>query len=105
MVEEKADLREDKLFVTAENATFPLLPAVHFKKLVSGSDVHQLVDKVKTREQLDALSAEQLSDSVLIGEDAYEIDPGYVTDVVIPVTKKGSSEADMLAEFFLNKLS
>jgi len=104
MVEEKADLQGDKLFVSAENASYPLIPAVHFKRLVSGADGHKLVDKVKTKDQLDALSAEQLSDSVLIGEDAYEVDPGYVTDVGIPTGTKASTETEMLAEFFLNKM-
>jgi hypothetical protein len=105
MSQDKVDVREDKIFVTAEKASYPLIPAVHFTQVVSGTDTHKLVTRVKTQEQLASLSAEQLNDSVIVGEAAYEVVPGYVTDVAIPgAGKKGGSEADLLAEFFLNKL-
>jgi hypothetical protein len=105
--QEKADLRGEALFVTAEKSTVPLTPAVHFTKVVSGGDTRKLVNKVKTKEQLTELRAEHMMDSVILGDDAYEVVPGYVADVTVPVPpgKKGSTEAELLAEFFLNKLS
>jgi hypothetical protein len=102
---EKADLQEDSLVIPAENATYPLTPAVHFTKVVSGEDERGLVNKVKSKAQLDALSAEQMMDSVILGDDAYEVVPGYTAEVSAPgAGKKAGSEADLLAEFFLNKL-
>ncbi len=106
---DKADLREGKLVVMAEGGTtFPLTPAVHFVQLVSGEDSQGLVARVKTEEQLARLGAEQMADSVLVGDNAYEVVPGYVADVPgAPAEgggKRPDSEADLLAAFILNKM-
>lgn len=107
-LEDKADLRDGRLVVTAEGgASYPAIPAVHFVQLVSGEDTHQLVARVKTESQLERLGAEQMADSVLIGDSAYEVVPGYLTEVgpaARPVGGKPSSEADLLAAFLLNKM-
>ena len=85
--------------------------AVHFVKLVSGNDSGQLVGRVKTMSQLDALGAEHMMDSVILGETAYEVTPGYIAEVAAPAAAKGSDkkkpnspEADLLAAFILDKL-
>jgi hypothetical protein len=106
---DKADLREGKLVVMAEGgAAFPVTPAVHFVQLVSGEDTQGLMFRVKTEEQLSRLGAEQMADSVLVGDNAYEVVPGYVTEVAAPrpegAAKKPDSEADLLAAFILNKM-
>jgi hypothetical protein len=80
---------------------------VYFVKLVSGEDTHQLVSKVKTEPQLVSLGADHMADSVLVGETAYEVVPGYVTEVTIaprPSDKKPNNETDLLAAFILNKM-
>jgi hypothetical protein len=68
---------------------------------------------VKTQAQLQAMGAEQLGDSCLIGETAYEVVEGFVAEVIVAPgaakaadTKKKSSspEADLLAAFILDKL-
>ena len=110
--ENRADLQEGKLVVAETKQSHPLTPAVHFTKLASGNDDNSLVGKVKTMSQLDALSAEHMMDSVLLGETAYEVVPGYVTDVVAPAVPAGkdgkkkstSPEADLLAAFIFDKL-
>ncbi len=105
---DQADLREGKLVVMAEGgASYPATPAVHFVKLVTGEDTHQLVSRVKTEAQLASLGADHMADSVLLGETAYEVTPGYVTEVAVaprPADKKPSSETDLLAAFILNKM-
>jgi hypothetical protein len=108
---EKADLQEGKLVVAQDKAAHAVTPAVHFVKLVSGNDQSQLVGRVKTMAQLDALGAEHMADSVILGETAYEVTPGYVADVPAPAGAKGdgkkkatSPEADLLAAFILDKL-
>ncbi|MBJ6763307.1 hypothetical protein JGU66_21265 [Myxococcaceae bacterium JPH2] len=106
-LDDKADLREGKLVVAAEGGgAWPVVPAVHFVQLVSGDDIHRLVARVKTEEQLAKLGAEQMADSVLVGETAYEVVPGYVAEVTAPAAdpKKPSSETDLLAAFILNKM-
>lgn len=106
---DKADLREGKLVVMAEGGTtFALTPAVHFVQLVSGEDSQGLVARVKTEEQLARMGAEQMADSVLVGDNAYEVVPGYVADVPTAppegASKRPDSEADLLAAFILNKM-
>lgn len=104
---DKADLRDGKLVVTGDPGSYATTPAVHFVKLVSGRDEKKLVSRVKTDEQLQTLGAEQMMESVLIGETAYEVEPGYLTEVDGAKgddKKKVSPEADLLAAFILNKL-
>jgi hypothetical protein len=108
---DKADIKDGKLVVTEEKESYPVTPAVHFLRLVSGSDERKLVSKVKTQEQLQAWGAEVMMDSVLLGEAAYEVASGYMAEVPLPAPrppgdkKKASPEADLLAAFILDKLS
>ncbi len=110
--EDKADLQDGKLVVPAEKGAWPVTPAVHFIQLVSGDDLGKLVGRVKSEAQLTELGAEHMADSVLIGETAYEVVPGYLADVAPPqpvgtraaYQVKTSPETDLLAQFLLNKL-
>lgn len=111
MLSEKADLQDGKLVLSEPKSTHPAVAAVHFHKLVSGEDTHSLLGRVKTTAQLTALNAEHFADSCIIGEAAYEVVEGYVTEVQVgsptkPETKKKSTspEADLLAAFILDKL-
>jgi len=110
-LEDKADIRDGKLTVAADKASYAVLPAVHFAKLVSGTDDKKLLRKVKTQDELQKLGAEHLADSVLLGDTAYEVVGGYLTEVPAPSKasgppKKGvTPEAEALAAFLLDKLS
>lgn len=110
---EKADLQDGKLVVAETKASHTVTPAVHFVKLVSGVDQSQLVGRVKTMSQLDQLGCEHMMDSVILGEAAYEVTPGYIAEVAAPPAAAGkgdgkkkatSPEADLLAAFILDKL-
>jgi hypothetical protein len=101
---DKADIQDDQLVLAGEAARVPVVPAVHFVALVSGADEHGLVAKVKTEPQLQSLGAEQMADSVLLGEAAYEVVPGYVAEVAGPAPRKDVPETDLLAAFLLNKM-
>ena len=106
-LEDKADLKDGRLVVSGEKQGYPVSPAVHFTQLVSGSDERKLLARVKTEAQLAQLGAEHLHDSVVLGEDAYEVVSGYVADVSPPSqvgTRSANPEADLLAAFILNKL-
>lgn len=106
---DKADIRDGKLVVAADKASYAVIPAVHFTKLVSGVDEKKLLRKVKTEDELHKLGAEHMADSVLLGDTAYEVTGGYVTEVPAPgksSQKKGvTPEAEALAAFLLDKLS
>jgi hypothetical protein len=110
---EKADLSEGKLVVNDPKSSHPVSAGVHFVKLVSGNDTNNLVGRVKSMTQLDELGAEHMADSVILGDTAYEVEPGYLTEVPPePKAAKGSDpkkkpispEADLLAAFILDKL-
>ncbi len=108
---EQADLADGRLVVKEGGSSHPVTPAVQFHKLVSGEDTQGLVGRVKTTEQLLALSAEHFADSCLVGEAAYEVVEGYITEVQAPAPakaeakkKSASPEADLLAAFILDKL-
>ena len=107
---EQADLRDGKLWISEGQATHPVTPAVHFRALISGADDQRLISKVKTDAQLKQLGAEQMMDSVLLGETAYEVTPGYVTEVSVaraadPKRATTTGESEMLAAFLLDKLT
>ncbi|MBM4778886.1 MAG: hypothetical protein GQE15_14370 [Archangiaceae bacterium] len=112
MMAERADLQDGKLVVKeGGTSTHPATPAVHFVKVVSGEDSNSLVGRVKTQEQIQALGGEHMADSCIIGESAYEVAEGYVTEVQAPAPPKAdpkkkaaNPEADLLAAFILDKL-
>ena len=102
---DQADVREGRLVVASEGgAGFPVTPAVHFLRLVTGPDSQRLVAKVKTQAQLDRLGAEHMADSVVLDETAYEVESGYVTDIAPPPAQAPGSEADLLAAFLLDRM-
>jgi hypothetical protein len=109
-LEDKADVKDGVLVVAGEEEVYPVIPAVHIVQLVTGEDSNGLVTKVKTEAQLQSLGAEQMADSILLGETAYEVVPGYVAEVPVPSSDgtpadgKLGSEADLLAAFLLNKM-
>ena len=109
-LEDKADVRDGVLVVAGEEGVYPVTPAVHVVQLVTGEDARGLVTKVKTQEQLEALGAEQMADSMLLGDTAYEVVPGYVAEVPLSPSDASSaegkpgSETDLLAAFLLNKM-
>lgn len=111
-LDDKADLKEGKLVVAGEQGAYLVKPAVHFVKVVSGQDDRKLVSKVKTDEQLSELGADHFADSVVLGDSAYEVVPGYLAEVPVAQPPAGKDpkkpsnpEADLLAAFILNKMS
>jgi hypothetical protein len=61
---------------------YALEPAVRFMKILSSeTDPHALLAKVKTPTQLKELGAEHLGDSVVLGDSAYEVQPGFLAEV------------------------
>ncbi len=109
-VSDRADLLGTQLFVKETRSTHPVDPAVHFVRSVSGDDPKSLVGKVKTLRELVEMGAEHVAASCLIGDAAYEITEGYVTEVTgaaiksdVPKPLASSPEADLLAAFIGGK--
>jgi hypothetical protein len=75
--EGRADLSQDLL--TLDGRRFQVSGAVRFVAEVSGApDEARLVGRVKSREQLLALSAEHSGQSVVLGDNAYDVVEGYL---------------------------
>ncbi len=60
---------------------YSLLPAVRILRVVGAdADPHGLLHKVKAEAQLRELGAEILSDAVVLGDVAYEVEPGFLAE-------------------------
>ncbi len=63
--------------------TFRLTEAFFVERVVSeGGDAFKLTGRVKTRSQIASLGGEVFLNSLIIGDAAYEGDPGFVGEVV-----------------------
>src|SRR5690606_24917241 len=108
-----------------EGHRFSLTTAVLFRSEVTGeADPHDLVGKVKDLEQLAAIGAEHYADSVIMGDNAYQVVEGFAGtpleagDVGDAMTtghslsaaaaaatgeRTGSGEIDLLARFLKSR--
>lgn len=79
IVAEVVDVRDGELTILSEGRRYALVEAVRVLREVTGSvDGHDLIGRVKTRAQLDPLGAEIIETSMLLGDAAYDIEPGWV---------------------------
>lgn len=73
-----AELRDGQLTL-AMGRKFTVTEALHVLREVSGAgDDRNLVGRVKARAQLTELGAEIVETSMLIGDTAYDVEPGWV---------------------------
>jgi hypothetical protein len=79
IVDGTVDLQRGELTILAEGRRFALDEAVHVLREVTGAgDVAKLVGRVKTRAALEAQGAEIVETSMLFGDTAYDVEPGWV---------------------------
>jgi len=61
--------------------SYALEPAVRFLRVIGAeTDPHHLLAKVKQVAQLREIGAEQLENSVIVGDVAYEVEPGFLAE-------------------------
>jgi hypothetical protein len=71
--------------------TYALEPAVRFLRVVGAEgDPNALVSKVKPVAQLRGLGAEQVADSVVLGDVAYDVEPGFLAEAAALQAASGS---------------
>lgn len=77
-IEGKIDLVGSELVIVAEGRRYAIEEAVHVVAEVTGSpDAHALVGKVRPKKALEPLGAEILENSMIIGDNAYDVVPGW----------------------------
>ena len=114
VVDEKASVEGDILDVKENGFQYRVSQAVYFEADVGdGSDPHGFVGRVKETSTLAALGAEHYMDSVLLGDSAYKVVPGF-TGIPIVDSFSGAKSADntaaktedreLLARFLLDNL-
>ena len=65
----------------ARGRRYALEPAVRFLRVAGGGeDALALVARVKTLAQVRELGGEPMADSVVVGEVAYEVEPGFLAE-------------------------
>lgn len=81
--EGRVEVEGEVMITRPEEQRFGLTTALLFKSEVSGSpDAHDLVGKVKDLEQIAAIGAEHYADSVILGDNAYQVVEGFAGTLI-----------------------
>jgi len=116
LAEDRVDLRNDELTIKSEGRKYRIIEAIRVVREVSGSaDSHELLGKVKSKAFLGELGAEILESSMILGDNAYDVVPGFVGAPVgtfaehqksasTAQARNLSTDEDLLAAFLATKL-
>jgi hypothetical protein len=118
LADDRIDLSHDELTIRAEGRRYRIIEAIRVVTEVTGTqDANEVVGKVKSRAFLGELGAELLEGSMILGDNAYDVVPGFVGAPIgtfaehrrsIPevpaATKALSTDEDLLASFLTSKL-
>jgi hypothetical protein len=129
LVEGAVDLRGSELTILAEARRYTLAEAVRvIVEVTGGPDTNDLVGRVKSKNYLEELGAELLETSMVLGDNAYDVIPGWLGAPVgsfnqhviseerknarASVTNEGAqfsgeeprTDEDLLARFLLERL-
>src|SRR5688572_12131499 len=84
-IDGKIDLVADELILLADGRRYKVEEGVRVLLEVTGAnDQQKLVGKVKTNRALQELSAELLEGSMIIGDNAYDVAPGWIGTPTCP---------------------
>ena len=84
IVEGSVELQDGELTVLSVGRRYRLAEAVHVVRDVSGEGDTELVGRVKARVVLEQLGAEIVETSMLLGDAAYDVEPGWVAVPSVP---------------------
>jgi hypothetical protein len=77
------DLSGNELTIVAEGRRYRLVEAVRIVKEVTGdADDNALVGRVKSKASLEEKKAELMESSLLLGENAYDVVPGWLGEPI-----------------------
>jgi hypothetical protein len=114
--EGRIELATNQLVVRADGRKYRIVEAVRvMAELSGGGDAHDLVGRVKTVPFLSELGAELLDTSMVIGDLAYDVVPGFIgtpvgsfeqhrTSGQMPTPVEAQSDEELLAQFLIQHL-
>jgi hypothetical protein len=75
--------------------SYALEPAVRFLKVIGADqDPHKLLAKVKQVSQLREMGAEQVENSVIMGDCGYEVEPGFLAEASAVQAASAAAQGD-----------
>jgi hypothetical protein len=119
VVEGQVDLAGNQLTILGEGRRYRIAEAVHVLREVTGTpDQNDIVGKVKSRVFFEELGAEILEDSMIIGDNAYDVKTGWLgaptssfseyvrsrQNSAPAFTEEAKTDEDLLARFLLKNL-
>jgi hypothetical protein len=113
MADDRVEIERDELTIRSENRRFRIIEAVRILREVAGAgDEQELIGKVKSKNYLTELGAEILEESMILGDAAYDVVPGFVGAPIgtfeehrasIPDAGTATSSDEELLAAFLSK--
>lgn len=83
--EGRASLEGDRMTLTELGRAFAMKPAVAFQAVTgTDSDPHDLIGRVKSKQALDEMGAEQFGNSVIYNDTAYDVIDGFIGEPLVP---------------------
>lgn len=87
-IDGKIDLTSNELIVLADGRRYKVEEAVRVVAEVTGAnEEHKLVGKVKPRRALEEIGAEILENSMIVGDNAYDVVPGWMATPSSPFSE------------------
>jgi hypothetical protein len=87
-VEQRVTLTGDIMTLADDGRSFKILPAVRFLRVAGeATDPNDLVNTVQDERALDEMGADHYMYSVILGETAYDVQPGFVGE---PIPRGGA---------------
>lgn len=84
-VDGKVDLTANELILVSDGRRYKVAEAVRVVAEVTGAnDDRQIVGKVKPKAALEELGAEILENSMILGDNAYDVVPGWMGTATVP---------------------
>lgn len=82
---DKVELSGEIMTFRGSGLAWRLVPGLYFDHVAGGSDeAAQLLGRVKSKAAVSALGAELYMNSLILGETAYEVQPGFIAKPVDP---------------------
>jgi hypothetical protein len=98
IVDGSIELQDGELTILAAGRRYRLAEAVHVVSDASGGGDAELLGRIKARVYLEQLGAELVETSMLLGDAAYDVEPGWVGVPSVPFAEFAASSANALAK-------